>query len=100
MARLAVMPARRLAEEHFGGEGGALLLAGNALHTDLSPETAGSGLFGWLLCALAQHVGFPVPEGGAGELTAALVRRLEAGGGELRCGTAVRRIYVRGGRAT
>jgi phytoene dehydrogenase-like protein len=99
-ARLAVLPARRLAEEHFRGEGGALLLAGNALHTDLSPDDAGSGIFGWLLCSLAQHVGFPVPEGGAGSLTAALVRRLESAGGTLHCGQAVTEVVVRGGRAT
>jgi phytoene dehydrogenase-like protein len=99
LARLAVVPARRLGEEHFAGQGGRLLLAGNALHTDLSPETAGSGLFGWLLCALAQHVGFPVPEGGAGRLTAALVTRLEKAGGELRCGQRVTRVLASGGRA-
>ena len=99
LARLGVIPARRLAEEHFGGEGGALLLAGNALHTDLSPEAAGSGLFGWLLCGLAQHVGFPVPQGGSGELTASLVRRMEAAGGQLRCDTPVVRVIVRDGRA-
>jgi phytoene dehydrogenase-like protein len=98
-ARLALMPARRLAEEYFGGEGGALLLAGNALHADLSPETAGSGLFGWLMCALGQYVGFPVPEGGAGELTSALVRRLGAAGGQVRCGAPVVQVIVRNGGA-
>ena len=41
----------------------------------------------------------PVPEGGAGELAAALVRRLQAAGGELRCGAPVRRVRVEGGRA-
>jgi phytoene dehydrogenase-like protein len=99
LARLAVIPARRLADEYFGGEGAALLVAGNALHTDLTPETAASGLFGWLMCALAQHAGFPVPQGGAGGLSAALVRRLEAGGGQVRCGQPVDRILVRHGRA-
>jgi phytoene dehydrogenase-like protein len=99
LARMCVVPARRLAEEHFKGEGGALLIAANALHTDLSPETAGSGLFGWLLCALAQNVGFPVPEGGAGALTASLVRRLESYGGRVLCGREVASITVVGGRA-
>jgi phytoene dehydrogenase-like protein len=99
LARLCLMPARRLAEEHFSGQGGALLLAGNALHADLSPESAGSGLFGWLLCSLAQTVGFPVPEGGAGKLTAALVRRLEAKGGQVLCNRAADRVMVRNERA-
>ena len=99
LARLAVLPVRRLAEEHFTGQGGGLLLAGNALHADFMPEAAGSGLFGWLLVCLAQTVGFPVPAGGAGSLTDALVRRLEAHGGVLRCDRRVTGIEVRAGRA-
>lgn len=99
LARLGLLPVRRLAEEEFGGEGAALLLAGNALHADLMPEAAGSGLFGWILCCLAQEVGFPVPEGGAGRITDALVRRLEAAGGTLRCSERVTGIDIRRGRA-
>ena len=98
-ARFGILPIRRLAEETFQGEGGAWILAGNGLHADLTPEAAGGGLFGWLLCSLGQHVGFPVPEGGASELTAALVRRLEFRGGELRCGHPVSAIEVSEGRA-
>lgn len=98
-ARFAITPARRLADEQFAGSGGGMLLAGNALHTDVPPEAAGSGIYGWLLTMLGQEVGFPVPAGGAGSLTDALVRRLTAAGGELRCGTRVDSIIVRGGRA-
>ena len=99
LGRTAISPVRRLAEEQFRGEGGALLLAGNALHADLSPETAGSGMFGWIMCALAQTVGFPVPEGGAGALTWALVNRFGRSGGQLRCGERVEQVMVRNGRA-
>ena len=98
-ARLGALPVRRLAQETFSGEGGANLLAGNALHADLTPDSAGGGLFGWVLCSLGQTVGFPVPEGGAGELTAALVRRLESHGGTVVCNSPVRRVIVRRGRA-
>ncbi|MFD7770673.1 phytoene desaturase family protein [Streptomyces sp. NPDC059787] len=100
MARTLVLPVRRLGEEEFRGEGGGLLLAGNALHADLAPEAAGSGGFGWLMSMLGQTYGFPVPAGGAGALTEALVRRLESRGGVLRCGRRVERILVRDGRAT
>jgi phytoene dehydrogenase-like protein len=99
LGRTSISPVRRVAEEHFRGEGGALLLTANALHADLSPESAGSGLFGWMLCALAQTVGFPVPEGGAGSLTAALVTRFTRAGGQLRCGERVDQIVVRNGRS-
>jgi len=98
-ARFAMLPVRRLAAEHFGGRGAAMLLAGNAQHADLSPDSPLSGIFGWLLCCLGQQHGYPVPEGGAGQLTAALVRRLEHAGGSVRCNAEVDRVVVRGGRA-
>ena len=98
-ARLALLPVRRLGAERFRGEGAKLLLAGNALHADLAPESAGSGAFGLVLAGLGRHVGFPVPEGGAGELTAALVRRFEQRGGTVTGGERVDRIVVRRGRA-
>jgi phytoene dehydrogenase-like protein len=97
--RFALLPVRRLAEERFRGEGAAWLLAGNALHADFTPESAGSGLFGWVLCGLAQQHGFPTPEGGTGRLTAALVSRLRAHGGRLECGVRVARVLVRRGVA-
>ncbi|MGW7202867.1 phytoene desaturase family protein [Streptomyces sp. NPDC054837] len=99
LARTLVLPVRRMGEEEFRGQGGRLLLAGNALHADLAPESAGSGGFGWLMAMLGQTYGFPVPVGGSGALTQALARRLEAQGGRIRCGQRVERIVVRGGRA-
>ncbi|MFG2395981.1 phytoene desaturase family protein [Streptomyces lydicus] len=99
LARTMLLPVRRLGEEEFRGEGGRLLLAGNALHADLAPEAAGSGGFGWLMSMLGQSVGFPVPVGGAGALTDALVRRLERRGGAVRCDARVVEVVVRGGRA-
>jgi phytoene dehydrogenase-like protein len=98
-ARFGVQPVRRFGAEEFRGEGGPALLAGNALHTDLSPAAPGSAVFGWLLAMLGQSVGFPVPEGGAQRLTDALVARLEAAGGRVECGAAVTRVVVRDGRA-
>ncbi|MEW2613582.1 NAD(P)/FAD-dependent oxidoreductase [Streptomyces sp. NPDC047880] len=99
MARSLVLPVRRLGEEEFRGQGGRLLLAGNALHADLAPESAGSGGFGWLMAMLGQTYGFPVPAGGSGALTSALVRRLETRDGRVRCGQRVEHVVVRGGRA-
>ena len=99
LARFATLSVRRLTEEEFNGDPASRLLAGNALHADFAPETAIGGFFGWILLALAQDEGFPVPEGGAGKLIEALQRRLEHRGGEVRCGTAVTRIVVRDGEA-
>lgn len=98
-ARLAVLPVRRLGEELFAGDGAPALLTGNAMHSDVGPDAAGSGLFGWLLCMLGQDVGFPVPVGGAQRLADALVARFQAAGGEVRTGVRVTAVDVRDGRA-
>jgi phytoene dehydrogenase-like protein len=98
-ARFAIAPVRRLSAERFSGPGGGWLLAGNALHADLTPDSAGGGLFGWILCGLGQQYGFPAAEGGSARLTAALVARLRAHGGRLECGERVARVLVRRGRA-
>lgn len=97
--RFWTLPIRRMAEESFRSPHTGLLLAGNALHADLAPEVPGSGFLGLLLCSLGQQHGFPVPEGGAGNLTGALVRRLESRGGKLVCNARVNRVDVRNGRA-
>jgi phytoene dehydrogenase-like protein len=99
LARFLLLPVRRMGEEEFGGDPARRLVAGAALHADLSPETPLSGFYGWLMCCLGQEVGFPVPRGGAGSLTAALVRRLGERGGKVLCGHRVSRIVTRGGRA-
>jgi phytoene dehydrogenase-like protein len=98
-ARFCLLPIRRLAAEEFRGPDPGLLMAGNALHSDLAPEAPLSGFFGWLLTSLGQRYGFPVPLGGAGRLTDAIVARLRSAGGEVRCGERVDRIAVRQGRA-
>lgn len=97
--RLGLQGVRGFGEAHFGGDGGPRMLAGNALHADLTPEQPGGALFGLVLCGLAHQVGFPFPAGGSGRLTDALVARLRANGGTVACGTRVTRVEVRKGRA-
>ncbi|GIJ11716.1 phytoene desaturase family protein [Micromonospora andamanensis] len=99
LARRLVLPVSRLGEELFAGAGGSALLAGCALHTDLSTEEAGSGVYGWLLAMLGQQVGWPVPEGGAQKITDALVARLAERGGRIHYGARVERVLVARGRA-
>ncbi|MEE6261992.1 phytoene desaturase family protein [Plantactinospora sonchi] len=99
LARRLVLPVRRLGAELFTGAGGPALLAGCALHTDLSPDEAGSGVYGWLLAMLGQQVGWPVPVGGAQRITDALVARLLDQGGRIHYRAPVDRILVARGRA-
>jgi phytoene dehydrogenase-like protein len=54
---------------------------------------------GFLMLMLAQDTGFPVPVGGAGQLTAALVQRGTSAGAQVQCGAPVDAIDVRGDRA-
>jgi phytoene dehydrogenase-like protein len=99
LARMAVTPVTRLAAERFTGSAPRLLLAGNAMHADVPMDAAGSGLFGWLLAMLAQDVGFPVPQGGAGQLSQAMARRARSAGATIETGQPVTEVIVRGGRA-
>ena len=99
LARFALLSARRLGEEEFTSVGARRLIAGSTLHTDLSPEAPLGGFFGFVLNALGQDVGWPVPEGGAGRLADALVGRLRSKGGRIECDAAVDRIIVERGRA-
>lgn len=99
LGRFALTPVRRLGEEEFSTEPARRLLAGAALHADLSPEAPLSGFFGWLMCSLGQANGFPVPEGGASSITDALVRRLEGAGGQVVVGAPVSAIEIAQRRA-
>jgi phytoene dehydrogenase-like protein len=100
VARLLVLPASVLVQELFDGDAARLLLLGNAMHADVPIDAPGSGVMGFLMTMLAQDVGFPVPVGGAGQLTEALVARAASSGAQLECGQGVDAIDVRDGRAT
>ncbi|MEW1953201.1 NAD(P)/FAD-dependent oxidoreductase [Terrabacter sp. NPDC080008] len=99
MVRQMIMPARTLTERLFRGEAARMLVAGNAAHADISFESPGSGAMGLLLVLLGQTVGFPVPRGGAGQLSGAMVRRLESKGGQVVLGERAEGVRVEGGRA-
>ncbi len=94
MIHTLLTPAAQLCRQLFSGPAPSLLLAGNASHADIPLDAPGSGLMALLLAMLGQTVGWPVPEGGAGRLTDALVRRAESNGGTIRCAAEVTRIEV------
>lgn len=99
VARLLVQPANAMASELFAGDALRVLLLGNAMHADAPPDAPVSGAMGFLMTMLAQDGGWPVPVGGSGQLTAALVNRARSAGARIECGQNVSRIEVRGGRA-
>jgi phytoene dehydrogenase-like protein len=97
--RTLLSPAAHQLSSVFGGTSARMLLAGNAAHADIPLDGAGSGLMGLMLCMLAQTVGFPVPEGGAGALSGAMYRRLIDRGGQVRCRRTATAVLIRRGRA-
>ncbi|MBL7261942.1 phytoene desaturase family protein [Paractinoplanes lichenicola] len=99
LARRLLLSVREMGTEMFRGEGATMLMAGCALHTDLSPEEAGGGVYGWLLAMLGQQYGWPVPVGGAQKITDALVSRLEQRGGRIRYETPVSQVLIARGKA-
>ncbi|MFO7566489.1 MAG: NAD(P)/FAD-dependent oxidoreductase [Enhygromyxa sp.] len=88
-----------LSRAWFRSEPARRVIPGLALHTDVGPDdTFGAGI-GYMLAVMATTGGYGVPEGGAGAITAALVRLLESHGGQLRVGARVESIVVRDKRA-
>lgn len=99
LAHMLLMPAGVMADTLFDGDAARLLLLGNAMHADVPIEAPGSAVMGYMLIMMAQDGGFPVPVGGAGRLTDALVNRARSAGARIECGRRVDAIDVRGGRA-
>jgi phytoene dehydrogenase-like protein len=97
LARIFLASGRRLSSRLFRSPAARRVLPGLALHTDVGPDdTFGSGI-GYMLGVTATTGGYAIPEGGAGAITDALVRILEAHGGELRLGARVARVRSSGG---
>jgi phytoene dehydrogenase-like protein len=99
LVHLLVQPANTMVDRLFDGEAPRALLLGNAMHADVPLDAPGSGAMGFLMTMLGQDVGWPVPVGGSGQLTAALVNRACAAGAQIECNQNVARVEVRAGRA-
>ncbi|MCB9544497.1 MAG: NAD(P)/FAD-dependent oxidoreductase [Myxococcales bacterium] len=98
-SRIGLRSGAGFARSFFRGEPARRVLPGLALHVDIGPEDALGAALGYMLGLLAATQGNLVPIGGAGAVTAALVRRLTEAGGTLRLGACAERIVLRGGRA-
>ncbi len=79
-----------LARRWFREEPARALLGGNAAHAILPLDRiVSTGAIG-LMLMLANHLrGWPIPRGGSGEITRAMVHRFERCGGEIVCGQRV-----------
>jgi phytoene dehydrogenase-like protein len=85
----ALLPSTTLAKLKFKDVAARALFAGVAAHSCLPLEAPSTSAIG-LMLALAGHAyGWPVPRGGAGALTAAMVSLLTSLGGRIECGRRV-----------
>jgi len=78
-----------LAKSAFQDPRGQAFSAGLTAHSVLPLEVRPSAAIGLMLGIAGHAVGWPLPKGGAASLTKALVSKLQAEGGELRCGHAI-----------
>lgn len=79
----ALQPARWIARNEFEGVRVRALFAGLAGHSFLSFDRPLSSAVGLVLGAAAHAVGWPVPKGGSGSITRALIAHLESLGGKV-----------------
>lgn len=63
------------------------------------PKTKGTGVMAYMAIGLLHKYGLAVPQGGGSAFTAAVIRALEAHGGEIRLNTEVIKIVTENGRA-
>jgi phytoene dehydrogenase-like protein len=98
-ASLALQSTRGISEARFSTDAPRRVIPGLALHADVGPDDLAGGAVGVMLALLACDTGFGIPQGGAGAITGALRRIIEANGGQVRLGERVEEILVRQGRA-
>ncbi len=80
---VAIQPAQMLAAGHLGGVRARALFAGLAAHSFLAFDQPLSAAAGLMLGIAAHAVGWPIPKGGAGAITHALLAHLQSLGGTL-----------------
>ena len=82
-------------EKHFDGHDVANLYAPWALHTGLSPDSAGSGFQVLAIAGSLHAVGLPVVRGGAQNFVRAFEQLIADHGGHIRTGVEVEQIVTR-----
>jgi phytoene dehydrogenase-like protein len=88
----AIQPATVLARHRFRTSRAQALFAGIAAHSELKLQSPLSAAFGLILGAAGHAVGWPIPRGGAQQISNALARVLEASGGRILTDSRVARL--------
>lgn len=85
----AIRSASALAKGHFKEERARALFAGAAAHSCLALDQTATAAFGLVLLALGHTSGWPIPRGGAQQISNALAAYLRSLGGEIVTGVRV-----------
>ena len=88
----AIRSAEKLARATFKEMRTRAFFAGLAAHSCLSLDELGTAAFGLILGALGHHVGWPIPRGGAQNISNALASHLKDLGGEIITSTRIESI--------
>ncbi len=91
-ASRALRSATGVARSRLSGMAARALFAGNAAHSFLPLEAAGTAAFGLLLGVAGHAVGWPIARGGSQRIADALIAHFRALGGEVVTGAPVERI--------
>ena len=98
--RLLLSSPREWLDENFESDKVKAMLAIWGMHLDFSPDVAGGALFPYLEAMADQAFGMALGQGGADTIVTAMVRAIEAAGGEVRLNAPVARIAVDNGAAS
>lgn len=93
-ARIMLSSCAGLGRRLFKSEAARRVFPSLALHVDLGPSDPLGASVGYMLGMTATTAGYCIPEGGAGAITAALIRILERSGGRVQVGSRVTRVLV------
>jgi phytoene dehydrogenase-like protein len=99
LARLVLASPRNWLDENFSSEKLKVMMAAWGMHLDFAPDVAGGALFPYLESMANQKFGMVIGKNGADAIITAMVRALEAAGGEVRLGAEAVRVVTDGGGA-
>ena len=100
LARFLMLSPRAWLDQTFESDHVKSTLAAWGMHLDFAPDIAGGAVFPYLEAMAGQAFGMVLGQGGADTMTSAMVKMLEANGGELHLDAEVTQIEQAAGRAT